>query len=414
MKLTTIVTVIAAIGAEVALASPVAQQAPVNPKPQPNCLPNGCYTSQAGVPASSCCSRYSANGCCKPHPRLLVKDVEDGPKSLCYSSAVAGAGGLTAATSPCPTSAPETKAQICYSSTVAGLEGLTAATSPCPEATGGVVSQISDGQVQAPTSASGNPVSASTAPAKGAADIVPPTVSTAVFSPASSSPTVTGPSTQLDTTSLESVFTDPILPTETGPYTFNPHFGPGLPPVPTKPAKPTKPTKPTQRPHEPGCSDSSSHKPYPTGTYIGLWDPTIEGLPTAPLSTTGPYRPGFDHSLAHLPFPTTAVLENRNAEEASTTARHIGPGWSHTLAHQPFPTTAVLENRNAEEATTRPYRPGFDHSLAHLPFPTTLATVVLENRNAEEEATTSARHIGPGWSHTVAWRPFPTGEEAAS
>ncbi|KAI4111399.1 MAG: hypothetical protein LQ339_000598 [Xanthoria mediterranea] len=207
---------------------------------------------------------------------------------------------------------------------------------------------------------------------------------TAVFTPASSSslsePTVTGPSTQLDTTSLQSVFTDPILPTETGPSTFNPHFGPGLPLPPTKPAKPTKPTKPTQRPQEPGCSDSASHKPYPTGTYIGLWDPTVEGLPTTPISTTGPYRPGFDHSLAH----------------------------------QPFPTTAVLKNRNAEEATTRPYRPGFDHSLAHLPFPTTLATVVVENRNAEEEATTSARHIGPGWSHTIAWRPFPTSEEAAS
>lgn len=33
MKLTTIVTVVAAIGAEVAFASPVAQQAPVKPNP---------------------------------------------------------------------------------------------------------------------------------------------------------------------------------------------------------------------------------------------------------------------------------------------------------------------------------------------------------------------------------------------
>ena len=167
---------------------------------------------------------------------------------------------------------------------------------------------------------------------------------------------MTGPSTQLDTTSLQSVFTDPILPTETGSYTFNPHFGPGLPSLPTKPAKPTKPTKPTKpakptpRPHEPGCSDSSSHKPYPTGTYIGLWDPTVEGLPTTPSSTTSPYRPGFDHSLAHQPFPTTAVLENRNAEEEEATtssARHIGPGWSHTVAWRPFPT--------GEDVSTLPF-----------------------------------------------------------
>ncbi|KAL8650684.1 MAG: hypothetical protein Q9226_005040, partial [Calogaya cf. arnoldii] len=144
MKLTTIVTVFAAVGAEVAFAIPVAQQAPVKPNP------------------------------------LLAKDLDpkirspaDAPASLCFSSTPAGLEGLTAATSPYPT--PGAPKPLCFASSVAGLGGLTAATVPCPTpgGGGGVVSQISDGQVQAPVSATGNPVSLTTVPKKGAADTLP-------------------------------------------------------------------------------------------------------------------------------------------------------------------------------------------------------------------------------------------------
>ncbi|KAL8996475.1 MAG: hypothetical protein Q9169_004025 [Polycauliona sp. 2 TL-2023] len=470
MKLTSIVTFVAVIGAKVALASPIAQQAPVKPNP-------------AGVPARSCCSGYSTRACCKTRPHLLPKDILADPSPLCFKTPLEGAEGLTAETIPC-TTAVETKAKLCFASDVAGLDGLTAATVPCPTAGAGVVSQISDGQVQAPVSATGNPVSLSTVQGKGAADIVGPTASP-TFSTSTVSPT------QLDTsvpTSLQTTtsvlpqpepsfvlatfftpsgateatwstlliqwastmtsshtpsrfpFTSVVLSSSSTSSASSSAYSTATPalvssnatelfttgPVSTHKPYPTDTYIGAWDPTLPGAPTSgpvSTHKPYPTDTYIGAWDPTLPGAPTnGPVPTHKPdptdtYRDVWDPiygpvhhtypklNLPHFPFPTTlaAVAVEERAVEESTSVHHVGPGWSHTIAHQPFPT----DNSIVDESTSVHHvGPGWSHTIAHQPLPTTLATVFVEQSVVEE--STSVHHVGPGWSHSLAHRPLPT------
>ena len=107
--------------------------------------------------------------------------------SLCFKAPPAGLGGLTAETIPCPTPV-ETKNKLCFDPTVTGIDKLTAKTIPCageatPPAGDGVVTQLDDGQVVAPVSATGNPVSLSTVGAKGAADVGIPTLSVSLSFP---------------------------------------------------------------------------------------------------------------------------------------------------------------------------------------------------------------------------------------
>lgn len=124
--------------------------------------------------------------------------------------------------------------------------------------------------------------------------------------------------------SFETVFTDPIVPTLTGPSTLTTHV--------------PRPSRRCGRPsdcHPPGSPDS-----YPTGTYIDDWDPKV-----TPLSTD------ISSDSSHLPYPTftyigdwdpkvtlaTVVTEDKSVEE-STSVHHVGPGWSHSVAIQPLPT----------------------------------------------------------------------------
>ncbi|KAL8977139.1 MAG: hypothetical protein Q9205_006997 [Flavoplaca limonia] len=491
MKLTTIVTFVAAIGAEVALASPVAQQAPVKPNPAPNCLPNGCYTSQAGLPGSACCSGYFANGCCRPRHHLAAKDddpvdpkqlapgpnpcdtpglceSDDEPEpepepepadpppppapepeppkaSLCFKAPPAGLGGLTAETIPCPTPV-ETKTKLCFDPTVTGIDKLTAKTIPCageatPPAGDGVVTQLDDGQVVAPVSATGNPVSLSTVGAKGAVDVGIPTLSpgtpieqpseldttvpaptTPPSSESSTLPAVTWSSTEPETSvpspipsieplfpnpipsfltgsftpaettapapgySFETLFTDPILPTSTEPstqldtnvplpgYSFETGFTDPI--LPTRSGPLTTYTRPCKNPLN--CHPTGSHEPFPAETLVGP-NPTIPGDPS------------------HLPYPTGTFIGDWDPRMTD-----LSPEES-TIADLPLPTTPswTYEKR----AWGMPGR-----ALHHVQrIPTTLATVVVEERAVEE--ATSVHHVGPGWDHTIAWRPFPTGED---
>lgn len=117
-------------------------------------------------------------------PAPPAPEPEPPKASLCFKAPPAGLGGLTAETIPCPTPVV-TKNKLCFDPTVTGIDRLTAKTIPCageatPPAGDGVVTQLDDGQVVAPVSATGNPVSRSTVGAKGAADIVVPTLPVSV------------------------------------------------------------------------------------------------------------------------------------------------------------------------------------------------------------------------------------------
>ena len=147
-------------------------------------------------------------------PKQLADEPEPPKAELCFKTPPAGLEGLTAETAPCPT-AVETKEKLCFDPAVTGLDRLTAKTIPCAGAAtptagggggvgGGVVSQLDDGQVVAPVSATGNPVSLSTVKAKGAADIGVPTL------PVSLSPSKRGTGST-DRTAISPE--DPLTPT---------------------------------------------------------------------------------------------------------------------------------------------------------------------------------------------------------
>ncbi|KAL8916733.1 MAG: hypothetical protein Q9172_006168 [Xanthocarpia lactea] len=450
MKFTNIITVVVALGAEVALASPVGQQAPVHPQPQPDCLPDGVYATQAGLPASACCSGYFADGHCKPKPaHLLVKDSEkrdplplgctgdescsDGPITSKIRRALGPAPApilspSSSSTPPPPPPPPpppsttegDTKTPVCgfddsscdVKTPVCGFDDASCAT--VTSVAGSSCSQAPDGQVQCAPAAVGN---------KGAADIVPASVSSGVFTEATTSLSQPTFQTSFDNTAP--------LPAETGQST---NLDTQLPiPIPFTQWFPLPPTFQTS-------SDGTPTVPIKTGSSSQLDTDVPSPEPSTPWIFTNPIRP-TDTAITtqldtHVPVPV-----------GTGASRHpIGPGFSHTLAHKPYPTDKHPGAWDPNPSTGHPVKPsqptaphpepvvrptvapprptfpswsytkrafgplhggsGRDHDLANRQVPTTLATVVLEERSTNEWP--SVQRIRPGWDHNLAHRPYPT------
>lgn len=144
-------------------------------------------------------------------------------------------------------------------------------------------------------------------------------------------PTVTGPSTFLDThvpipVPVATVVLNPFLSTLSGPSTQLETHVPI--PVETNPLDVTDPT-------DPGPTETSTTIPTVTGpsTYLDTHVPI-------PVATGYPhFGPGWDHSLAHKPFPTTLATVVEKSVDGTSSVHHVGPGWDHTVAVRPFPTS---------------------------------------------------------------------------
>ncbi|KAL8804094.1 MAG: hypothetical protein Q9223_005865 [Gallowayella weberi] len=297
MKLTIVFAVLAA---EVALAAPVAQQAPVPPNPQPDCLPDGFYPSQAGIPGSACCSGYFANNRCQPRPpHLLVKDAAEEtyeyPDYSIWSDAFE---------EPLPTPQP------------------TEPVNPQPTHT---------------LNWSDYPI-----PTFRLSDFLGPTNAL--------DPRATEPSTPLDTHV-------PISFQPTEPAVRVPTFVPGFP-FPHVPF----PVSSTILPTLTGPSTQlDTHEPVPVAPQT---TPSLSTFAPIPVGTEYPlsqYGLGFSHSLAHTPFPTTPSVTND--KRAVSAINHHGPpgkfhtirdepGFSHTIPHTPLPTTfATLVPKSVDETS---------------------------------------------------------------
>ncbi|KAL8775124.1 MAG: hypothetical protein Q9209_000603 [Squamulea sp. 1 TL-2023] len=518
MKLTTLVTVVIALGTEIALATPFAQQAPVEPNHPPDCLPDGLYRSQAGLPGSACCSGYFADGYCKQPPHLLVKDTEKRAAPLdCTGGKSCGAKPVVPKPKPPPPPPRPVSSALCLTHDAAGKptdvlceippwytdppkpkekralhppepENPQTAPQPgpsssswrrsdCVTVTGPNGAGLTD--VPCPTSSytwsdcltvtgdngaglTDAPCPGHSAAAKGAADVVPSSVSRGVSTDASSS---------FSQPSFSFVSTFAPIPTVTSSSTsLNTRV-----PIPVG-------TGSSKHPFGPGSSHTLAHKPYPTNTQDpGAWDAELPPCPTCSSKATSfkPFTsPGFSHIIPHPPLPITPSptssasyetfsswsYEKRAAEpfmhppfvpgqdntivhqpfpttDESSWVHHVGPGWSHTLAHRPLPTKLAavdLEKKNINEGDYFPVHhsgpdnaivpqpfptadesssvhfvgPRWSHTLTNQPLPTTLATVVLE-KSVDEKEPSSVHRVGPGWDHIVAVRPLPIGEDVS-
>ncbi|KAL8912969.1 MAG: hypothetical protein Q9171_002168 [Xanthocarpia ochracea] len=430
MKFTTIITVVVALGAEVALASPVGQQAPVDPQPQPDCLPDGVYATQAGLPGSACCSGYFADGHCQPKPaHLLVKDSEkrDALPLDCTGDESCGDGSITpkirralgpapapilppsSSTSPPPPPPPpppstegDTKTPVCgfddascgdVKTPVCGFDDASCAT--VTSVAGSSCSQAPDGQVQCAPAAAGN---------KGAADVVPASVSSGVFTVPTPSfpqpavqtffdntaplPTNTGQSTHLDTQ-----LPIPIPFTQWFPIPFD-----GTPTVPIKTGPSSQLDTDVSSP-EPSTPWIFTNPIRPTDTAIITQLDTHVPVPVGTGASRHPIGPGFSHTLAHKPYPTENPIK-----PSQPTAPHPEPVVRPTVA----PPRPTFPSWIYTKRAFGPLHAGWarDHDLAGRQIPTTLATVVLEERSTNEPP--SVHRVRPGWDHNLAHRPYPT------
>ncbi|KAL8726913.1 MAG: hypothetical protein Q9166_006402 [cf. Caloplaca sp. 2 TL-2023] len=372
MKLTLFVTIVTALGVEVALAAPFAQQAPVDPQPPKPYHVLVKDTEKRDTPPLCVAGGNCALGPVEPNP-------EPKPKPKPEPEPEPEPEPTTPAPPPPPPSHPAPTNALCLTQDAAGkptnvtcdiLPWYTDPAKVTKGATDVVLTSGSPTVFTDPILPTDSPIQPTSTFNFSTDDLLPTESSTSVIKDPTL-PTATWSSTQLDThlpipvEPSTSVIKDPILPTVTGPST---HLDTHMPiPIQTTCTK-----------------NLTTHVPIPVGTGAQ-------------------HGPDFSHSLAHEHYP----MAGSHHVLGGFPPYHHGPDFSHTIAHTPLPTPPSLTHRKrADESSVHHVGPGWDHTIAVRPLPTDFAFASLVEESADEP--TSVHNVGPGSDHTILIEPLPT------